>query len=270
MTAAVDNWRTRLEEWAIPTELLESVDECPYTWPVELWQRRVQIARSEPETYTTRLVRRLASESVIDVGAGTGRSCLPLARAGLHVTAIEKSEEMARVLSSEFRDEGLDASVWIGTWPEVAEAIPEADVAMAAHVVYDVPDIAPFLAAMTRRARHAVVLELSSVHPWTDLGKYYQELHALERPLGPTAGDLVDVIVEEFGVVPRLFQWRREAQLWYRDIEELVDVYARRLVLPGERRQELRDLLIPDVKDRDGRFYLGDTDRSMVTVWWPV
>jgi SAM-dependent methyltransferase len=39
-----------------------------------------------------------AGDRVLDVGAGTGKATVPLARRGLRVTAIEPSTEMARVL----------------------------------------------------------------------------------------------------------------------------------------------------------------------------
>ena len=51
-------------------------------------------------------------------------------------------------------------------------------------------------------------------------------------------------------------------------MEELREVFGRRLVLRRDRWAELDDLL--DITEVDGRLYVGDEQRNLVTVWWWV
>ena len=269
MTAA-DRWAAELAAWAIPDELLAAVDESPYGWPVELWRRRSEAAEAAPEPETTRIVRELAGPdgSILDIGAGTGRASLPLAAEGRPLVAVEKDPGMAAALRDEAAARGIPVEVVEGAWPDVADRAGPADVVMSANVVYDVADIVPFLRAMHDHARRAVVVELTERHPWANLAPWYRALHGLDRPDGPTWEDLVAVIREAVGVDPAAERWSRPGGLWYESWDELVAVLGRRLVLPRQRRSQLRRLLEGEVEVDRGRLYLGDRERRMVTVWW--
>jgi SAM-dependent methyltransferase len=57
---------------------------------------------------TTRLVNELgAAQTVLDIGTGTGRLCVPLARAGHRVIGIDFSKEMLRKAERVTRDAGV-------------------------------------------------------------------------------------------------------------------------------------------------------------------
>ena len=93
----------------------------------------------------------------LDIGAGGGRFAVPLARAVRRVVAIEPSAAMRGVLRESIAAAGrsnvavLDVS-WPPDEPPDAStgdpAIRTAEVALAANVLYGVPDIAAFLDAM--------------------------------------------------------------------------------------------------------------------------
>ncbi len=266
--SAAEHWRKQLEGWAIPAELLATVESSPYEWPVELFKRRRRVeADRQEEPFTTELLRRLLPKqgSLLDIGAGTGRASLPLAVEGHSLTAVEPNEAMRRGWAQEAA--GMRVNLIEGRWPEVADQVPVHDVAVAAHVVYDVSEIAPFLLTLANRVRVAVVLELTQAHPWSSYATYYRVLHDLERPSGPTVDDLV-ALVEELGWKPSCELWEREGSVWFESWDEIEELMARRLVLPAARRGELRELLRPDLRERDGRLYLGDDRRKMATVWW--
>lgn len=267
--SAADHWRSQLEAWAIPDDLLAAVDDSPYRWPVDLFRRRNISAAENETTPTFRIVSALAGPggSVLDIGAGTGRASLDLARHGHPVTGWEKSEEMVAALREE-------AATVDGRYEVVeAEWLPTTnlgafDVVMAAHVVYDVADLGSFLRAMHRHATRGVVVELTETHPWTPLGPYYRALHGLDRPDGPTVDDLVEVVGEELDVEPELVRWERTGGTWFESWEEIEELYRRRLVLPGDRVGELRPLLEPDLESTDGRLTVGDDVRRLATVSW--
>ena len=89
------------------------------------------------------LLRRLrrvtdASSTAIDVGAGTGRFALALAAGVKHVTAVDPSTAMLRILRREARRLGLRNLTTVpATWDE-ADTAP-ADVAFSSFVLTLVP-----------------------------------------------------------------------------------------------------------------------------------
>lgn len=267
MTAA-EHWRSQLAAWEIPAYLLAAVTEDPYRWPVEVFRRRNISADETDPAPTTGIVHRLAGEggTVLDIGAGTGRASIPLARLGHPVTAVEKSEGMAAALRQEtaaFDDYRLIEDAW-----PLSSDPGSFDVVMAAHVVYDVAPIETFIQAMAAHARRGVVLELTESHPWSPLGRYYRALHGIDRPVGPTVDDLMAVVGESVGVVPQVERWERPGGTWFESWDEIVELYRRRLVVPDDRVAEVRPLLEPDVTEIDGRLMVGDTVRHLATVWW--
>jgi hypothetical protein len=62
------------------------------------------------------------------------------------------------------------------------------------HVAYNVADIEPFLVALTAHSRLAVVLVLPPRHPQTAFNAAWRHFWAIERPTGPTADDLAEVL----------------------------------------------------------------------------
>lgn len=270
--SAAERWREQLEAWAIPAELLEAVDESPYGWPAELWKRRRATAeeREDEATPTLGVLRRMAPAggTVLDVGAGTGRMCLPLAEEGYRVTAVERDPGMAGGFREEMEATGVRAELVEGGWPEVAELVAVHDAVLCAHVLYDVQDAGPFLEALARRAGRGVVIEVTARHPWAHLAPYYRALHGLDRPDGPTVDDLAAVVEEVVGVRPLVERWSRAGDLWFTDREELLEFLGRRLVLPRARRAQLAALVEPEIVDREGRLFLGNGERQLVTLWW--
>lgn len=264
MTAA-DRWRSALEAWALPDDLLEAVDESPYGWAPELWKRRSAATvdvRSGPTLVRVRDLAGPPPADVLDIGAGRGRASLPLVADGYRLVAVEKDPGMIQGLEEEAS--GLGVRIVRGRWPEAAPEVGAVDVAMCANVVYDVAELAPFLAAMAGCARRGVVVELTETHPWSSLAPWYRALHGIDRPDGPTVDDFAAVVEEVTGTPPFVSRWQRAGSLWFTGWDEIEEYYGRRLLLPVERRHELRGLL-PVAVD-DGRYVVGDEVRRMATV----
>jgi SAM-dependent methyltransferase len=266
--SAAERWREQLEAWALPQHLLDAVADSPYHWPAELWLRMQR--GDATDTHTTRRVLGLLgpSGSLLDVGAGTGRASLPAAASGHRLTAVEPDPGMADGLRAEAERLGLAVEIIGEPWPEAAARAARHDVVLSANVVYNVADLAPFLEALHDTAGSAVVLECSPGHPRGNLAPYFRALHGLERPDGPTVDLLADVVAETLPVTPVVDRWMRETVMRFADLQEMLDVYRKRLLLPPERTPELADLLAPDVEERDGWLTLGSPVRESCTVWW--
>ena len=143
------------------------------------------------------------------------------------------------------------------------------DVALSAHVAYDVAAIAPFIHALDSAARRAVVLEVTPAHPWAGLTPYYLALHGLDRPKGPTAEDLAEVVAEVVGLTPEMRVWSSLAPLRFHEMGDLLDFYRRRLLVPSSHSIEAGAMLEADVHETDeGWLTLGPPERDTVTLWW--
>lgn len=271
MSDAARRWREQLTAWALPDDLLATAEDDPYGWPQALWKRRSEAAGAI-ETPTTEVVTRLLGEqgSLVDVGAGRGRVSLRFAAAGHRLVAVEPDQGMAAGLAEDAAALGVAVQIIQDRWPEAARVVPPAEVVMSAHVVYDVADIGPFLAVMDGTATSGVVVEMSETHPWSDLAPLYRQIHGLERPAGPSVEDLVGVVREVLGIDAGVDRWSRPGQLWFAGWDEICDFYGRRLVVPRANRQGLRSLLADQVVEIDGRLIVGEDERRMATVWWPI
>lgn len=261
-------WADALAAWEIPDELLAQAEESPYGWPVSLWERHSVAATSDDETPTSQAVLSFDPASVLDIGAGTGRSCLRYAEAGLRVLAVEKDSGMAAGLRRTAGERGVEIEVIEGAWPFVVA--PQVDVVTCSHVVYDVSDLEPFLEAMVDGAASGVVIELSTAHPWAHMAPYYRALHGLERPAGPTVDDFIAVVVDVIGAVPTVVRWERDGGLWFETWDEILDLYSQRLIVPATRREELASLLESEVTKSAGRMLVGAASRGLATVSWSV
>ncbi len=96
----------------------------------------------------------------LDIGAGAGRYALPLARHVREVVAIEPSPGMAAALAEIAAEHGItNVRRFADRWP--FDGAPTGDVALMAHVGYDIEAIGAFLDALEAAAprRVAVLME---------------------------------------------------------------------------------------------------------------
>ncbi|MGE5199474.1 MAG: class I SAM-dependent methyltransferase [Rhodospirillaceae bacterium] len=101
----------------------------------------------------------LDGRTVIDVGTGTGRAALGLARRGARVTGVDASAEMLRVAKARAAEAGLDAAFEVGD----AHRLPYPDrgfqCAVSLRVLMHTPDWRQCLAELCRVADDRVVFD---------------------------------------------------------------------------------------------------------------
>lgn len=133
---------------------------------------------------------------MLDVGCGGGRAAMSLVPPAERVIGVDESPAMLAAFTSAAADAGVRSATVQGRWPDVADEVPVADVVTCHHVAYNVAAIEPFLLALTRHARLAVVLVVPVVHPMTAFREAWRHFWDLDRPHGPTADDLGVVLRE--------------------------------------------------------------------------
>ncbi len=75
---------------------------------------------------------------------GAGAASLEVVPAGGQLHAVDSQPSMLRALAEAARERGVDVTTYEGTWPDLADQVPVCDVVVCAHVLYNVPDLAPF------------------------------------------------------------------------------------------------------------------------------
>jgi len=269
LTRLLDRWRDDLASWAIPEHISSAVTESPWVLPRQVFALRADRLRGDPAgpSYERALEALDPAGRLLDVGAGAGAACLPLASRCTQLTAVDTDAEMLRLLAERAGPLGLDLRTVCGRWPDVAGQIGPADVVTCHHVTYNAPGIEPFIADLTSHARRRVVLEMAAVHPLSALNVLWLRFHGVTRPQAPTAMDLL-AILAAMGLRARHTGWNRPAERDYASEGELVEVTRRRLCLPPERASEvaaaLRDLGAQPGCPAD----LGSSGREVVTMWW--
>ncbi len=91
-------------------------------------------------------------DTVLEIGPGTGRWTIPLARACRSVTTVEPTSAMADMLRDNLGSAGLhNVDIVSQTWEESSPAVY--DQVICAHGMYGSPDLAAFVRKMERCAR---------------------------------------------------------------------------------------------------------------------
>jgi len=269
LTDLLNRWREDLSAWAIPSHIIDGSAESPWVLPRQMFARRADRLRRDPggPSFERAWEALDPAGSVLDVGSGAGAACLPLAPRTTTLTAIDADEEMLGLLTVRAGQAGLAARAVHGRWPDVAGQVAPADVVTCHHVVYNVPDLEPFLDALTGHARRRVVVEMAAVHPLTSLNPLWLRFHGLKRPERPTAGDTLDILAA-MGNNPGHTEWSRPAEADYQSMAELVEVTTRRLCLPPGRAGEVETALVELGIDPGQPRDLGSSGREVVTIWW--
>jgi len=169
----------------------------------------------------------------LDIGAGAGRYALPLARSVREVIAVEPSDGMRAALEEMAAEHGIENVRAIAApWPLDPGATPLiADVALIAHVGYDIEAIGPFVEAMEMATRRLCVAVLMERQPSSIADVLWLPVHGEARIPLPALPELVELLrghgreplVEVATRTPRRFASRDELvgflrrQLWIAD-----------------------------------------------------
>jgi len=251
--------------------------------PADFYAPTSQFFRFDPEARLDPVGRVLGElarpdDTWLDVGAGGGRYALPIARRTRGVIAVDPSPSMLDILREGMAALGIDTVLPVALrWPPAGwvgggEALApfRADVALMAHVGYDIEHMGPFLGALETAADRLCVA-VAGESAMTTVGRlYWERIHGEPRVPLPALPELLVLLLAR-GRLPEVRLVDRE-QPRYADLDELHERARRQLWLrPGsERDRRLRTLLEVDAVVRDGALVLPeDQARIGIVTWTP-
>ena len=223
----------------------------------------------QPDGFLRFLLPRLRpGDRLIDIGAGTGRYEPLLARAVAEVCAVEPSPAMRAQLEQRLADAQLThVRVSADIWPNVTAAC---DVAIAAHVLYGVREIEPFLRGMDAAAGRACFLLLAFRHPSSFVSPFWERLYGVPRLPLPGALECLNALYQ-LGIIARLELVPITSRLSYANQQEALDDLRWRLRAPAQPEYDrkiaaaITELLVPI---GDGRLEPRDMPDQAAVIWW--
>ena len=135
-----------------------------------------------------------AEDSWLDIGAGGGRFAVPLARRVARVVAVEPSPAMRAALQGTTAGAALaNIEVHDARWPDATWRL-DADVALAAHVIYDIRVIGPFIEAMERHARRLCVIVVAEQGRGGNVAPLFEAVHGEPQQTLPALREVVALL----------------------------------------------------------------------------
>jgi SAM-dependent methyltransferase len=107
-------------------------------------------------------VGRIDGRRILDVGTGTGRAALLLARGGAKVTGVDASEEMLRVARARASEESAPVTFLAGDAHRLQFANRSFDVVVCLRVVMHAPEWKAVVGELCRTADQLVILDYPS------------------------------------------------------------------------------------------------------------
>jgi SAM-dependent methyltransferase len=276
--AAVAAWGDQVRANRDQVDRLREVPDGP-----DFYARVTSLFRADPRRTSEPVLDLLLAQARpadtwLDIGAGGGRYALPLARVVREVIAIDPSAGMLAVLRELMQEHAIaNVRVLEGRWPPDAALsaelgpLPIADVALIAHVGYDIEAIGPFLDAMEAATRRTCVAVLMESTPASVAEPFWPPVHGEPRVPLPALPEFVELLLAR-GREPQVAEAQREPRRF--ETRAALEAFLRRqlwIADGGEKERRYREVLDTLVIEDDGQFGLASQGPLPVGVvsWSP-
>jgi SAM-dependent methyltransferase len=266
---ALDDWAARVEADREQVERLREVDDPPDFYAPLAERFRLDPRRTDDPTLNALLADAHTEETWLDVGAGGGRYALPLALTVREVVCIEPSAAMIAVLREGMREQSI-ANLRIVQAPWPLEDAPVAEVALMAHVGYDIADVGPFLDALEASARRRCVAIMAQSATTTVATLFWEPIHGEPRVRLPALPEFQVLLIAR-GRLPAVRLVDRPP-VSFESEEEALEMARRQLWLAegGQKFERLRQLVRDRLVERDGRYSFDwEPTRVGLITWEP-
>jgi len=266
-TDLLDAWRKRV------AADLEQVNRCrevadPADFYAPVKDRfRMDPRRTDDETLNALVAVARADDVWLDVGAGGGRYALPLALRVREVIAIDPSPSMLGALTEDAIAAGIGNIKAIeARWPMARP--PKGDVALAAHVGYDIAEIGPFVDQLEAQARRLCVAVMGESAMQTVAALFWRQIHGEPRVRLPALPEFL-VLLTARGRLPDVTLVNRTPPT-FASIDEAHVMSRRQLWLEegSAKDRKLRRLVERTLTKHDGRYAFEWTPTRIGIVSW--
>lgn len=207
------------------------------------------------------------NDTWLDIGAGGGRYALPLALLAREVIAVDPSEGMLNVLRESMVEQDIqNIRIVHSRWP--VDPPPPADVAMIAHVSYDIEDIGPFLDAMEASAKRLCVAVLLAESPAQAAAPFWPRIHGEDRVALPALPEFLALLLAR-GRLPSVWLSERRPT-HYHDREQALGFLRQQLFIQpgGAKDTRLVELVNDSIGGLSEGFALADDPIPLGVVTW--
>lgn len=244
---------------------------------VEYWDRRAasfdrNTRDGRGDAMAEELIRKFGIDSdttVLDIGAGTGRLAVPLARVARSVTAVEPSGGMLDILIGNAETPGLhNIEVLRRKWEEVelGKDFGQHDVVIACHSL-SMMEIGDALAKMDAAAgRYCCIYSFGSQRIW-DFSELWPKLYGEEFVPGPPYIYLVNILLS-MGIDADVEVRKRKLERRYSSLREALEETKIRLdIHSGKHDSVILDHLSRVLVEEEGKF-VHHNDFEEVMIRW--
>jgi SAM-dependent methyltransferase len=239
-------------------------------WANHAQRYRAAVQRTpQPDAFLRTLLPHLrGSDTVLDVGAGTGRHTLYLAGQVARVVALEPSAAMRTQLEQQLAAANTaNVDVVAAAWPTTD--VPTADVVFAAHVIYSVRQIGPFFQAMSVAAGRVCFLAAGVRQPSFVTAPFWERVYGEPRLPLPGAVECLGAL-RQLGLHPQATLLATPSYSFADSEDALGDLRSRLHVAPGSPhdaalQHAIADLIVPD---GTGRLVSRVQAEPTAAIWW--
>lgn len=187
----------------------------------------------------------LPHETVLDVGAGTGRLAIPMARLAKSVTALDQSAGMLACLQENMRAEGLENIQCLQkSWQDLGpDEITPHDVVLSSNSL-GVYDLKEALAKMDSLAKRAVYIFTFTDHKRDDGFKEFLRWGKPgRRDHGPAGYLVIYNLLADMGIYAdiKIMDWH--SQEHYSSLDDAVAEWMQMHEVAAEKKPDLREFL---------------------------
>ena len=254
------NWTQIRQTMLLATHRIEFYN--PSYWDKQANAVNENMAQMAPLTRKQLKKLPLSSEyTFLDVGAGTGRMTIPIAKRAKHVTALEPSENMLALLKANATKQHIINIHYVNKSLEELDEVKAYDFVVASFSLF-MFDIQKVL-KMDAIASRGVYLFLSA-SPWMD-----EEMQNVVYGNSSACSDFIFVfnILHDAGILANVEFCTYDLKQSYDNLEDALSRFKQTYRILPEKEDKLREHLRANLVEEKGKLWW-NRKRKAAMIWW--